>query len=99
MMELNFEHRVTAVEEKASRNEGRIKNLEEEQSVLHNLATSVAVMAEQMKAMNQNVDTLTAKVDALEAKPAKRWDWLVDKLIAAAAGAFFTWIVMGAPGV
>lgn len=99
MMELNHEHRLTAVEEKAARNEGRIKALEEEQSVIHKLATSVAVMAEQQKNISDKVDTIDSKVDAIEAKPAKLMDGIVDKLIAAAVGAFLAWCLSGTPGV
>ena len=60
--------------DRSTRNEGRIKKLEAESSVLHQLATSVAVMAEQMKTMNENVLTLTSEVGELREKPGKRWD-------------------------
>lgn len=73
------------VTDRAARNEGRIKKLEGEHDVLQKLATSVAVMAEQIKTMNSNVQTLTNKVDRLEEKPGKRWDGLVEKIILTAA--------------
>ena len=91
--------RLQETTDRSVRNEGRIKKLEGEHEVLHQLATSVAVMAEQLKTMNENVDTLTGKVDALEEKPGKRWDGLVDKLLFAVAGAFLAWVLTGAPGV
>lgn len=69
------------------RNEGRIMKLEADHGVLHQLATSVAVMAEKLTTMNTNLDVLSHKVDELEGKPAKRWDGLVDKIIAVVAGA------------
>ena len=67
--------------DRSTRNEGRIKKLETESDVLHQLATSVAVMAEQMKNMNASVLTLTGEVEQLKEKPRKRWDGLVDKII------------------
>lgn len=73
--------------DKAERNEGRIKKLEGEQGVLFKLATSVEVMGEQIKHMNGNVKSLTTKVELLEAKPGKRWDSIVDKVIWAVLGA------------
>ena len=73
--------------DRAARNEGRIRKLEGEHEVLQKLATSVAVMAEQIKSMNSNVQTLTNKVDKLEEKPGKRWDGLVDKIILTVAAA------------
>lgn len=67
--------------DRSVRNEGRIKKLEDGQDSIRSLATSVAVMAEQMKTMNTNVNTLSGKVDELEQKPAKRWDSIVEKII------------------
>lgn len=67
--------------DRALRNEGRIKKLEGENAVLHELATSVAVMAEQMKTMNSSVSTLTDEVEELKEKPGKRWDNLVTQFV------------------
>lgn len=67
--------------DRSIRNEGRIKKLEGENAVLHQLATSVAVMAEQMKTMNASVSTLTNEVEELKEKPAKRWEDIVSKVI------------------
>ena len=86
-------------EDRSLRNEGRIKKLEEKNEALSSLATSVAVLAEQMKTMNANVDELSGKVDTLEGKPAERWDKLVSAIIGALAGAFIAWVASGAPGI
>lgn len=67
--------------DRSIRNEGRIKKLEGENAVLHQLATSVAVMAEQMKNMNASVSTLTNEVEELKEKPGKRWEGIADKVI------------------
>ena len=77
----------------SERNEGRIKKLEAEQSVLHELAKSVAVMAQQLKTMNKNVDDLSGKVDALESKPGKRFDVIIDKIIWAVLAAFVAFVL------
>ena len=79
--------------DRSTRHEGRIKKLESESAVLHQLATSVAVMAEQMKTMNASVLTLTTEVEELKDKPGKRWDSLIDKIIWAVAGAVLTYIL------
>jgi SMC interacting uncharacterized protein involved in chromosome segregation len=73
--------------DRSVRNEGRIKKLEEENGTLHSLATSVAVMAEQMKQMNKSVTTLTEEVEEMKEKPGKRWDAIVDKIIWGIVGA------------
>ena len=79
--------------DRSLRNEGRIKKLETEHEVLHELATSVAVMAQRMETMNQNVTTLTNKVEEIEKKPAKRFDDIVDKIMWAVLGAFVAFLL------
>lgn len=80
-------------DDRSIRNEGRIKKLESEHEVLQQLATSVAVMAEQIKTMNGSVTTLTDKVDKLEEKPGKRWDSVVDKIIWAVLAAVIAFLL------
>jgi uncharacterized protein YoxC len=79
--------------DRSLRNEGRIKKLEGEHEVLQQLATSVAVMAEQIKTMNGSVNTLTNKVDKLEEKPRKRWDSIVEKIIWAVLAAVLAFLL------
>ena len=79
--------------DRSLRNEGRIKKLEGENAVLHQLATSVAVMAEQMKTMNTSVSTLADEVEELREKPGKRWESLVDKIIWAVAAAMLGFVL------
>ena len=73
--------RLQQTDDRSLRNEGRIKKLEDAHEVLHKLATSVAVMAEKMDSMNRSVETLAAKVETLEAEPAKKWHFVVEKAI------------------
>ena len=79
--------------DRSIRNEGRIKKLEEENGTLHSLATSVAVMAEQMKQMNKSVTTLTEEMEEMKDKPGKRWDAIVDKIIWGIVGAFVAYFL------
>lgn len=88
--DLALEHQKTA--DRSIRNEGRIKKLEEESGVLHQLATSVAVMAEQLKTMNSSVTTMKNELEELKDKPAKRWDGLVDKIVWAVAAALLGYV-------
>ena len=85
-------------DDRSIRNEGRIKKLEEAHEILHQLATSVAVMAEKMDTMNKNVVTITTKVEEIENRPAQRWDKLVSTIIGALVGAFISWIASGMAG-
>lgn len=79
--------------DRSIRNEGRIKKLESENAVLHELATSVAVMAEQMKTMNGNVSTLANDVEDLKGKPGKRWEDIVSKVIWAVIAAVVAFLL------
>jgi len=79
--------RLQEVADAAHRNKARIEKLEKDNSVIHNLASSVAVLAEQMKSMAGNVSVLTKEVEDMKEKPAKRWDSLVDKIVWAVAAA------------
>lgn len=72
---------IQKTEDLALRNEGRIKKLEEEHQALHDLAKAVAVMAEKMDYMNRSVNALTSKVELLESEPAKKWRFVVEKII------------------
>lgn len=72
--------------DRSLRNEERIDKLEAENVSLHKLATSVAVMAEHMKNVDTNVATLTIEVEELKDKPGKRWDKLIDVIVAAIGG-------------
>lgn len=92
-MDLEHESRLTAVEERAKSNTHRLDKLENSYELLTRLATSMEVLAERQQHCNESVDTLgttvktlDGKVTALEQKPAKRWDGMIDKAIAAAIG-------------
>jgi uncharacterized coiled-coil protein SlyX len=67
--------------------ETRIERLEGEYDAINQLATNVAVMAEQMKSMTESLNSLNSKVDNLEGKSGKRWDGIVDKAVWAAIAA------------
>lgn len=90
-MELKFEHRLTEVEERAKSNQHRIEKLETSTEALNRLASSMEVMAEKQERVADAVDELDGKVTALEAKPAKRWEELVNKLILMSVTAAVTW--------
>lgn len=92
-MELNFEHRLTAVEDRAKSNQRRIEKLEASTQALNRLASSMEVMAEKQERVAEAVDKLDCKVTALESKPAKRWDDLTGKLFLVVATALVTWLL------
>lgn len=87
------------VDSRSKSNTHRISELAENQKVLGDLTASVKVLATDQGNLKCDVGEIKADVKSLMAKPAKRWDSLVDKLIYAAVGAFIVWLLSGAPGV
>lgn len=99
-MEIDHEHRLTQVEQRSESNEHRLEKLEKDHDVLHSMAASLEVMANEQKHQTQtisdvktDVGRLEGKVDVLESKPGKRWDGLVDKLIWGVAGAVLAFLL------
>lgn len=92
-MDLEHERRLTDVESLARRNEGRIKKIEGEHEVLHQLATSVAVMAEKQGTISDNVEKLTEKVEHIEARPGKKWESMEEKVLLALVAAVVGFIL------
>ena len=95
-----FENRITALEQREKSHGHRLDKLEQEQEVIHSLAASLQVMAaeqkhqtEALQSVREDVSRLDGKVDALEMKPARRWDGLVDKAVWAVAGAVLAFLL------
>ena len=94
-MDLEHVEKLTEAIDMAKSNKRRIEKLECESAVLHQLATSVAVMAEQMKGLNQNVTTLTGDLEKIKEKPAKRYEAIIAAAIAAVVSAIIGFVVRG----
>lgn len=80
-MDLEHERRLTAVEDRAKSNAHRIDKLEESTEAINRLATSMEVMVVKQEEVADTVGKLDGKVTALETKPVKRWDNIVEKVI------------------
>ena len=86
--------KVAALEQRCKSNGHRLERLEKQQEAIHALAAGIQVMAAEQKhqteaihTVREDVSRLDGKVDALEMKPAKRWEGLVEKLVWGVAGA------------
>lgn len=92
-MELSFEHRLTETEERCKSNQHRIEKLETSAEALNRLATNMEVMVEKQGQVAETVEKLDCKVTALETKPAKKWDAMVDKIAWAIVGAVVVFLL------
>ena len=88
--------KLAQVDERAKSNTHRLEKLEEEHATLCELASTMRVMAEKQNQMADTVDKLDGKVEALESKPGKRWDAIVDKIIMLVVGAIISYLLMKA---
>lgn len=73
--------KLTEVDQRAKSNTRRIDKLEQSTDALNELTIAVKEMVLKQNYVADTVDKLDKKVEALEQKPAKRWDGLVDKII------------------
>lgn len=80
------------VEDRAKSNTHRIDNLEQEQRAIHDLASSVAVMAKEQGHMREDITEVKTTVSALAAKPGQHWDAVVNKALLVAVGIIIAWL-------
>lgn len=86
-MDLEHEKRLADVENRAKSNTKRLDKLEESTEAINKLATSVEVMATKQDGIVTTLERLDTKVENIEAKPAKRWENIVEKVIVAVVAA------------
>ena len=60
--------------ERSKRNEGRIKNLEQDNKTLQKLITSVELLAQNIQTMTGKISDQGERLEALEKQPAERWN-------------------------
>jgi len=94
--------KVAEAEQRAKSNTRRIDKLEQGTDALHDLTLAVREMvlkqdytAEKIESLNQKVDGIDSRMDAVEQKPAKRWEGVMEKIIYGIAGALATLAVAG----
>jgi hypothetical protein len=92
-VDLEHERRLTQVEQRSKSNTHRLEKLEESTEAINRLATSMEVMVNKQEQVAETVEKLDGKVTALEQKPAKRVDNLVDKIIWAVCAAVITFLL------
>lgn len=73
----------------------RLGDLERVSDVQENKLDNIEDKLDDIQAGNKSI---LQKVEALEAKPGKRWESAVAGVISALGGAFVMWLAMGMPG-
>nr|DAE12401.1 MAG TPA: zinc binding protein [Siphoviridae sp. ctR5S1] len=75
--------KLVELEERAKSNSHRISDLEADNKALHQLATSVEVLATKQEAIEENVNEIKADVKSIKALPGSRWEAVVKGVITA----------------
>lgn len=86
---------IARIEDRCKSNTHRIDEMDARIDNIEELTTSVKVLATRQERVESDVKEIKVDVKSLAAKPGKRWETLVDKAIAALAGALIAWLAAG----
>ena len=78
---------VASIDARCKSNTHRIDDLEADNKALHQLATSVEVLATKQEAIEANVSEIKDDVKSLKAIPGGKWEALVKAVLTAIVGA------------
>ncbi len=91
----NIDAKIAELEQRAKSNTHRLNDVEKRQDTLDSLAASVKVLATREERVENDVKEIKADVKELASRPAKRWESVVEKVVAALVGAFVAWVLAG----
>ena len=80
------------VESRCKGNEHRLDALEKNHDAINQLATSTAVMAQNINTMGERIDSMGNDIKDLKEVPAARWKFVVEKaiyILVAGIGGYF----------
>ena len=94
MNEVELERRLCAVEDRSKSNSHRLKTVEERQEDMTQLVTTVAAIAQKQMDMDEDVKEIKTEVKAINLKPAKRWEGIVEKARLAAVSVLVAYMAV-----
>ena len=86
-MDDGIQAKIVEIDQRSKSNTHRINDLEEDNRALHQLATSVEVLATKQETIESNVQEIKTDVKALKAVPGSKWEALVKAVVTAIVGA------------
>lgn len=92
-MDLEHEKRLTEVESRSKSNAHRLDAMEKRQDNLDELVGTVKALAVREENMENDVKEIKNDVKELNAKPGKRWESLVEKIILTVAAALIGFLL------
>lgn len=82
-MDDGIQAQIASVEARCKSNTHRIDELETDNKALHQLATSVEVLATKQETIEENVNEIKTDVKSLKALPGSRWEAVIKGVITA----------------
>ena len=92
-MDMEYEHRLTEVEDRSKSNTKRIGEIEKRQDDLDELVSTVKVLAVREENVEIDVKEIKSDVKSLTNKPAQRWEAVVEKVILVVVAAIVGFIL------
>lgn len=86
-MDEGIQAKIVEIDQRSKSNTHRINDLEEDNRALHQLATSVEVLATKQETIEANVSEIKDDVKSLKAIPGGKWEALVKATVTAIVGA------------
>lgn len=86
-MDDGIQAKIVEIDQRSKSNTHRIDDLEADNKALHQLATSVEVLATKQEAIEANVSEIKDDVKSLKAIPGGKWEALVKAVLTAIVGA------------
>ena len=85
-MDDGIQAKIAEIEARSKSNTHRIDDLEADNKALHQLATSVEVLATKQETVEANISEIKDDVKSLKAVPGSKWEALVKTILTALAG-------------
>lgn len=85
-MDDGIQAKIAEIEARSKSNTHRIDDLEADNKALHQLATSVEVLATKQETIEANINEIKDDVKSLKAIPGGKWEALVKTILTALAG-------------
>ena len=90
-MDDGIQAQIASLDARCKSNTHRINDLETDNKALHQLATSVEVLATKQETIEESVNEIKLDVKALKAVPAGRWEGFIKAAVTAVVAALVGW--------
>jgi len=94
MDELEYERRMSRVEDRARSNQHRLDKVERAQENITALVESVASIAQRQEDMDGDMKEIKTDVKTLASKPGQRWESVVEKVLLSVVAALVGWCMV-----